>query len=476
MKKMNFKSAGITLALGVTLLFGCSKSSKFTPTPTKGGGTTTAYTDPAQYGTPYSSMPATKDVIMYEVNINTFPGANFQGVEGRLDSIKALGVNVIWLMPTYPIGTDSKSVGSPYCVKDFQGVNASFGTLADLRTLVAQAHALGMAVILDWEANDTSWDNIWTTETTYDASIGETPSKSWYQLDGSGNIEQFSTYTDVAALNFNNNDMRIAIIRSMKYWVYSANIDGFRCDDADATPSDFWTQALDTLNNITTHKLMFLAEGTQGSEITDGFQLGYAFSYYTSLNTLFAGSSFPSAIFTTNSQELASLPSPGIKLRYITNHDDANTVSTISEYNGKQGALAAFVIAAYMDGVPLIYSSQEVGYASAINFFNVVPVDYTANPDMVAAYKQIIAFRTAHEAIKTGTLTQYNDANVVAFEKTSGTDDVVVLVNVKNSTVTYTAPAALQTASYTNAFAGGSISLAAPISLSPYSYLVLTKN
>jgi len=478
MKKINLKLAGIACALiGAALLSACSKSSKFTPTPTKGGGgTNTAYTDPAQYGTPYSSMPATKDVIMYEVNINTFPGANFQGVEGRLDSIKALGVNVIWLMPTYTLGV-LKSVGSPYCVKDYQGVNAAFGTLADLRALVAQAHALGMAVILDWEANDTSWDNTWTTETTYDASIGETPSKTWYQLDGSGNIEQFSTYTDVAALNFNNNDMRIAMIRSMKYWVYTANIDGFRCDDADATPSDFWTQALDTLKNISTHKLLFLAEGTQGSEITDGFQLGYAFSFYSQLKSLYAGSSFPTALFSNNATELASLPSPGIKLRYITNHDDASSDgSTITEYGGKQGALSAFVIAAYMDGVPLIYGSQEVGYPSAINFFNVVPVDYTANPDMVAAYKQIIAFRTAHEAIKTGTLTQYNDANVVAFEKTSGTDDVVILVNTKNSAVTYTAPAALQTSSYTNAFAGGSVSLAAPISLSPYSYLVLTKN
>jgi hypothetical protein len=52
----------------------------------------------------------------------------------------------------------------------------------------------------------------------------------------------------------------------------------------------------------------------------------------------------PGSLFTTNTSELASLPSPGIKLRYITNHDDASSDgSTISEYGGKQGALAAFV-------------------------------------------------------------------------------------------------------------------------------------
>lgn len=48
----------------------------------------------------------------------------------------------------------------------------------------------------------------------------------------------------------------------------------------------------------------------------------------------------------------------------------------LTVYKNKEGALAAFVLAAYMDGVPMIYSSQEVGYPNTINFFNIVPVDY----------------------------------------------------------------------------------------------------
>jgi len=147
MASMNLKSQVNNLVIVLTLcLFGmgCGKSSTFTPTKTT--TTTTTNTDPAQYGTPYAGVPASKDVVMYEVNINTFTPANFQGVEARLDSIKALGVNVIWLMPTYPIGV-LKSVGSPYCVQNYEGVNTSYGTLTDLRTLVAQAHALGMAVL-----------------------------------------------------------------------------------------------------------------------------------------------------------------------------------------------------------------------------------------------------------------------------------------------------------------------------------------
>jgi glycosidase len=440
--------------------FGCSKSSP-KPTPPV---TPPVYTDPAQYGTPYANVPATKDIAMYEVNINTFTPASFQGVEARLDSIKALGINVIWLMPTYPIGV-LKSVGSPYCVKDYEGVNANYGTLTDLRNLVAQAHTLGMAVILDWEANDTSWDNAWITQ-----------NPAWYVHNSSGTIQQLSTYTDVAALDFTNFDMRTAMIRAMKYWIFTANVDGYRCDFADNAPSDFWAQALDTLNKISTHKLIYLAEGTSGAEITAGFQLGYAFSYYSTIKSLFAGTSNPTNLFSTNTTELASLPSPGLKLRYITNHDDASSDgSTITEYNGKQGALAAFVIAAYMAGVPLVYSSQEVGYPNAINFFNVVPVDYAANPDMVAAYKQILAFRAAHEAVKVGALTQYNDNTIVSFEKKSGTDDVLIIVNPTGNTVNYSVPAAVQGA-WIDGISNAIVTLGNQQSLSAYQYIILKKS
>jgi len=461
-QKLKLKTYSPILLLITILAFtGCSKSTPFVPTPTP---PSTTSSDPAQYGTPYASVPATKDIVMYEVNIKTFPNANFAGVESRLDSIKALGVNVIWLMPTYPIGI-LKASGSPYSVQNYEGVNSAFGTLADLRTLVANAHSLGMAVILDWEANGTSWDNAWITT-----------NPSWYIQNASGTIQQLSTYTDVAALNFSNQSMRLALIKAMKYWVFTANVDGYRCDFADNTPSDFWTQALDTLNNITTHKLIYLAEGTTSAEISSGFQLDYAFDYYGSIKSLFAGSSTPNSLFATNATEISSIPASGTKLRYITNHDDASSDgSTITEYGGKQGALAAFAIVSYMGGVPLIYSSQEVGYPSAINFFNNVPVDYTANPDMVAAYKQILAFRAAHEAIKTGTLTQYNDANIVAFEKTSGTDDVLVLVNTKNAAETFNIPAALQGTTWVNGYTAGNVTFSTQYTLQPYSYFAFKR-
>ncbi len=81
--------------------------------------------------------------------------AIFQGVVSRLEYIRDLGVNVIYLLPTYPVGT-LNSFNSPCCVKDYMGVNPEFGSLYDLRNLVDEAHARGMSVIFDWVANHSS--------------------------------------------------------------------------------------------------------------------------------------------------------------------------------------------------------------------------------------------------------------------------------------------------------------------------------
>ena len=72
---------------------------------------------PPQYGTPFDKVPDRSDVTMYQVNIRAFgKDGNFKGVIARLDSIKALGINVVYLMPTYPVGV-LKSTNSPYCVR-----------------------------------------------------------------------------------------------------------------------------------------------------------------------------------------------------------------------------------------------------------------------------------------------------------------------------------------------------------------------
>lgn len=450
-----------SLMLIMLLVFGGCKKTPDTPVDNNHN----TNTDPVQYGTPFTGVPDARDAVIYQVNMRSFSSSrNFQGVISRLDSIKNLGVNVIYLMPIYPVGV-LKSVNSPYCVKDYKAVNTEFGTLSDLRMLIDGAHNRNMTVILDWVANHTSWDNAWITNT------------SWYSKDNSGNIVSPNGWNDVAQLNFANSEMRKAMIKAMKYWVLTANCDGFRCDYSDGPPDDFWKQAIDTLRNIKTHKLLMLAEGTRASNFASGFNYNFGFNFYGQLKKIYSNNQPVTNIDNLNTSEYAGAGESNMVVRYITNHDVNSSDGTpLDLFGGNSGSMVAFVVAAYMKGVPMIYNGQEVGTPYKLTFpFTGTVINWTLNPGMVAEYKKIIAFRNATTAIRRGTLVSYSNADVCAFTKTSGTQTAFIICNLRNSSINFALPAAVANSTWSDGFTGNPVSLTSQVTLTPYSYLVLKK-
>ena len=446
------------------LFIGMVSCGKPTPDLNNQGSNSTSYNDPSQYGTPFSGVPDARDAVIYQVNIRCFSTThNFQGVISRLDSIKSLGINVIYLMPIYPVGT-LNSVNSPYCVKDYKAVNSEFGTLDNLRTLIDGAHNRGMAVILDWVANHTSWDNAWITS-----------NPSWYVQNSSGVIQSPSGWSDVAQLNFQNYNMRAAMINAMKYWVFTANCDGFRCDYADGPPTDFWTQAIDTLRNIKTHKLVMMAESDNSSLFSSGFDLTFGFNYYGQLKSIFSATQSVAKLDNINTQEYSNAGDNNRVVRYLTNHDVNNSDGTpLSLFGGSQGSMAAFVAVAYSRCVPMIYNGQEVGYPKQLIFpFTNQAIDWTLNPSMVAEYKKIISFRNNSAALRRGTIVSYSNTDVSAFIRQSGSENVLVISNLRNAASTYTLPSGISNTVWTDAFSGTSVTLSTSVTLQPYSYLVL---
>ena len=422
--------------------------------------------DPDQYGTPFSGVPDPRDASIYQVNMRCFSSTrNFQGVINRLDSIKALGINVIYLMPIHPVGKDAKAINSPYCIKDLNAVGTEFGTLDDLRRLVDGAHSRGMAVMLDWVANQTSWDHPWITQ-----------HKDWYKQDGSGNIIQLGTYADVAALNFSNAAMCTAMINAMRYWVFKANIDGFRCDYADNPPIAFWQQAITSLRSITTHKLLLLAEGTRSTHYTAGFDYNFSFGFYSDLKSIYKNNAAVTKIDNLNSTEYIGADSNNQVVRHVTNHDVyGSDGSPYNLFGGRNGTLAALVVTAYMKSVPFIYNGVEVGNTVSMPFpftSNVINwnKDLTISPEI----KKILALRNMSVAIRRGVLTSYDNADVCAFIKTSGADTVFVLSNLRNAAKTFTLPNGIAGANYFEAYTSEPVSLGTTISLSAYQYKVFT--
>ncbi|MDQ6470165.1 alpha-amylase family glycosyl hydrolase [Flavobacterium sp. LHD-80] len=464
---MKSKTNIVFILLFALAFISCSSSDdnpKTDPKPDPGTGY-------QQYGTAFDKVPANEDAVIYQVNIRSFsPEGNLKGVQNRLDSIRKLGANVIYLMPIYPVGQVKMAgkLGSPYSVKDYKAVNATFGTLDDLRSLVTEAHSKNMAVILDWIANHTSWDNQWITAHS-----------DWYQKDANGNIiiPPGTNWQDVAQLNYTNNDMKKAMIDAMSYWVYNANIDGFRCDAADFVPQAFWSQAITEIRKIKNQKMIMMAEGTRANHYDAGFDYTFGFSYFDALKKVFSEAQPASYLQTESSKEYGQLDSSKRIVRYITNHDvNLSDGTPLELFGGKKGSLAAFVIASSMKSVPMIYGGQEIGYAKRIDYFDKIAIDWsTTDFEMLKEYKKIIAFRNTSEALRKGKITGYssNDATVFTMETTA--DKVLIVANVKNKAVKYTTSTALANTSWVDALTGSPITIGAEINLAAYQYLILKK-
>ena len=446
------------------LLFSCHQEDLANPDPNKN-----VYKDPAQFGVPFTKVADPENIIMYEVNIRAFSqSGDFEGVKNRLDYIKSLGVNTIWLMPIFPVGQvkSAGGLGSPYAVKNYVEVNSEFGDLDDLRDLVEKAHEKDMSVILDWVANHTAWDNPWIKN------------KSWYTQNASGEITipAGTNWLDVADLNYENKDMRVEMIRAMKYWVLAANIDGYRCDAVDFVPVDFWKQAIDTLKNIGGRKLIYLAEGGRPDNFSAGFQMNYSWDFYNNLKEVYEKGASASSVHTTHLKEYSTIPANGVKLRYTTNHDESAWEKTpIELFNGKDGAFSASVVTIFLGGSPLIYGSQEVGQHAKLPFFTRSPINWSDNPEMFENYQEIMQVYTGTETFQKGELEYFNHDDVVAFKRIHQQSEYLIIVNVRSAEVNYPVAEGFKNTSWVSAMDGNVVEIGSSLILQPYNYLILKK-
>jgi glycosidase len=422
--------------------------------------------DTLQNDEPFSEVPDTPDIIMYEINERAFSiSGDFAGITDRLDSISALGVNVIWLMPVHPIG-EINSVNSPYCVKDYEDINPEYGDLEDLQYLVREAHNKGMAVILDWVANHTSWDNPWIQN------------KSWYTQDAEGNIihPAGTDWQDVADLNYSNAEMRLEMIETMKYWILNANIDGYRCDAADFVPYSFWSQAIDELQNMPGRDIILLAEGARIDHFNAGFQMNFGWDFYNKNISVFQNGQSATGFYQTHQNEYNNISDGLHRLRFTSNHDKCAWEDTpLVLFGGKEASIAAFVTTAYMGGVPLVYNGQEVGCPIKLPFFSNSEIDWSLNPDIFHEYKRILGIRNSNIALREGALEEFSSDDIVAFVRKSGDNEVLVLVNTRSETKTLELPASIQNTTWQNVINGISTTLSDTINLDAFEYIVFIK-
>lgn len=305
---------------------------------------------------------ALRGKIIYSVYLrNHTPEGTFAALEGDLDRIKALGTDIIWLLPIHPIGQIHKKgdLGCPYSISDYRAVNPEYGSIEDFRHLVAEIHQRGMLCLIDVVYNHTSHDS---------KLKAAHPEYFFRKPDGEfGN--RYGDWTDVIDLDYSNRDLWRYQIDTLKLW--AEIVDGFRCDVASCVPAEFWEQAVDEVASVNP-KAIWLAESVYTGHVKFARECGYPVATDTDLYRAF-DMEYPydvqdyfdrylkdegklsEYISMLNYQEHI-FPSDYNKIRFLENHDTPRAANRFPDTAQMLNWLS-FVY--FQKGTTLLYGGQE---------------------------------------------------------------------------------------------------------------------
>ena len=412
-----------------------------------------------------------KNATIYEVNIRQYtPEGTFRAFESHLPRLKAMGVDILWLMPVHPIGEKNRkgTLGSYYSVKDYRAVNPEFGTMDDLKSLVKKAHDMGFHVILDWVANHSAWDNNLVTE-----------HPEWYtrSLDGNFQPTPWYDWDDIIDFDYNQPGLRKYMTEALKYWVKEADIDGFRCDVAGFIPVDFWDNARRELEEI--KPVFMLAEWEDRDMVKNAFDMVYSWSLWGKMKEATTGGKGAGALIEYMAHDVSTFPENGYRMIFTDNHDKNSWEGTQFTNFGK-GLETCMVLSTVVNGMPLVYSGQEAGLDRPLKFFEKDTIVWKNHP-FAGIYTKLFDLKHRNKALWNGqwggTMVRvYNDQQdkIVSFYREKEGNKVLAAFNFSDKPVSVTLKTKHETGTYTDLFSGKKVEIKGEdlLQLKPWGYAV----
>lgn len=421
-----------------------------------------------------------RSAVLYECNVRQFSAeGNFAGVQAQLPRLRDLGIDVLWLMPIHPIGEERRkgSLGSPYSVRDYYAIHPDYGTIDDLKTLVNEAHKLGLKVIMDWVPNHTSWDAAWMKSNPefYTRYNGEFTNP----INEHG--EPIADWSDVCDLDYKQAGTRRAMIEAMQYWLKTADIDGYRVDMAGLVPNDFWAEARPALDSV--KQVFMVAEWQDEREhFNSCFNVNYGWKWKDITKDISTGKQNARSLDTLLNFLNNFYPAGYSQLYFTQNHDENAWSGHEKELYG-DAADAFNVLMFTWQGVPMLYNGQEDGLAQRLAFFEKDPVKWK-DYSKTAFFQNLCTLKHNNKAIRSGKnggalekIPTDKDDAVYAFTREKDGDRVVVVLNLSNRSQTVTLkPSELAIGAYLSVYGASTVQVTREmqLNLKPWEYLVLT--
>lgn len=332
--------------------------------------------------------------VVYEMNIRQYtPEGTFAAAQEHLPRLKELGVDIVWLMPIYPIGVKERkgTLGSYYAISDYCATNPEFGSLEDFDNFVREAHKLGLRVVLDWVANHTSPDAKWINECPAD----------WYVRDSLGNTVVNYDWYDIAELNYDNRAVWDEMKKSMHFWM-ERGIDGFRCDMACEVPLEFWQETIAELR-AKYPGIYMLAEGEEPKLHSQcDFNSSYAWELHHLMNAIARGEKGVSDLLAYIEKDSQRHPENAFRLMFTSNHDENSWAGTEFERMGDAAKVMAVLTFTLPNSQPLIYTGQEMGWNKRFEFFEKDHIPAWEENEYGEFYKWLIDIKHNNPALAAG--------------------------------------------------------------------------
>ena len=429
-----------------------------------------------------------KNAVVYQVNIRQFtPEGTFNAFGDHIDRIAALGVDIVWFMPIYPLcETNQKShieaetevLGSHYAVYDFFSVNPRYGKPEDFRLVVKKLHDSGIKVILDFVPNHTGWDSRWMLR-----------HPEWFKRDTYGNImspvkeengESWG-WDDVAQLDYSNKRMRENVIQAHEFWMREFDIDGFREDVAGEVPNSFWNELRPRLEKIRPVYMLSEDEVKGEQHFKMCFNTNYGWETSIVLKKIVKGTLPASALYDWTEKVKEKFGTRGWQLNYTQNHDENTWNGTEKELFG-EGADCYTALTFVIEGMGMIYSGQEANLDKRLWFFNKDEIDWTGTP-RADFFKTLIDLKHRNKALWNGQnggvlrkLATDADDKVYAFIREKDGDTFVGIFNLSDAKVACVLRGSDAVGTYTNTSTKKEQNVTADMSLSlqPFEYILLS--
>lgn len=366
-----------------------------------------------------------------------YMGGDLRGIIQKLDYIKEIGVDCIYLNPIFKGDFNHK-----YATTDYMQVDESFGTNEDLKELVSECHARGMKIILDGVFNHsgTSFEPFWDVMQRQESSSY----RNWFHFTrlpakiSHNDYECVGAYKWMPKLCTSEQAVCRFILEVMEFWINYAGIDGWRLDVADEVDPAVWREARRYLKEKYPEMLLLGETWGFGRKMLLGDQMDSVMNYVfrdAMLDYVAYGKISPKQLDERINHMLAGFYEEYNHAMYnlLDSHDTPRFLSSCNEEKDKLKLAVAFQF--LLPGAPAIYYGDEIGISGDNDpdcRKAMVWEEKEQDQELLAWYQFLASLRQKEPVLRGGsfqTILTDQERNIYGFERSLGSVHIKVIIN-----------------------------------------------